>query len=168
MWLMHSLFWIVIATWTNGHNFTRDEWVLETADIQGKKLRVCVSTGLWGLFLCFLNFSVSQANLLRPKGVSIFDDTRLGLHCAELNPLWIFNWKAQNSRFHSVHNSAHTVCDRQVWHPPCGSRLKSQGSIWLLWLLDSRALHWMTLIEAQRGLSHMMMHNNALQQSSCN
>lgn len=113
-------------------------------------------------------YSVSQANLLRPKGVSIFDDTRLSLHCAELNPLWIFNWKAQNSRFHSVHNSAHTVSDRQVWHPPCGSRLKSQGSIWLLWLLDSRALHWMTLIEAQRGLSHMMMHNNVLQQSSCN
>ncbi len=119
-------------------------------------------------FYFYVFYSVSQANLLRPKGVSIFNDTRLGLHCAELNPLWIFNWKAQNSRFHSVHNSAHTVSDRQVWHPPCGSRLKSQGSIWLLWLLDSRALHWMTLIEAQRGLSHMMMHNNALQQSSCN
>lgn len=164
MWLMHSLFWIVIATWTNGHNFTRDEWVLETADIQYKKLR-SVSAGLIVVFLCF--YSVSQANVVHPKGVSVFEDTRLGLHCAKLNPLRIFNWKALYGSLHSVHNSAHTVSDRQVWHPPCGSRLKSWGSIWLLWLLDSRALHWMTLIEAQRGSSHMMIHD-ALQQSSCN
>ncbi len=126
-----------------------------------------VSTGLWVLFFMFFILFLKPI-CCAPKEVSIFDDTRLGLHCAELNPLWIFNWKAQNSLFHSVHNSAHTVSDRQVWHPPCGSRLKSQGSLWLLWLLDSRALHCMTLIEAQMGFSHVMMHNNALQQSSCN
>lgn len=165
MWLMHSLFWIVIATLTNGHNFTQDEWVLETADIPCKKPQVCVSAGLRVVFLYF--YSVSQANLVHPKGVSVFDDTQLGLHCAKLNPLRIFNWKALFSSLRSVHNSAHTVSDRQVWHPPCGSRLESRGSIWLLWLLDSRALHWMTLIEAQRGSSHMMIHV-VLQQSSCN